>query len=747
MLAVLTLWSPPSQAWNPLRAAARGVRAIGRGVGGFLGAPVGGFVESATTPAMRNLEASGHRLLQDADGILARQLDRAGTVTGQVVAQTDKALAERLEQVDHSLEARILQVKTSADDSVDHAFGRLDHSLGRLDRMARLRIEQIDVLRKDTLAQLDAVVTRSLSEADQVLARRTEDLRQLVSASIQEADRAAAARIDQLDEVAGRRIGNIDVIATKQGLALEASLLRLAALIGMVALIGFVLWRLFVETGRAWGEAITRYPTRPRRMLGAVLLSAPRFLAQVALAGAGALLLYYLAGVLPHDALARAKRQIDEHRGAFDAAMRSYDFSGVRYHAAQLEILEPERAAVHRGTVRKAELLRAVFSRPSLLQSLDGIKELSSQVEEVEGMSPGDPDLLVVKAYILWQVGATRGDEYEAATLCADALEAGRNKSDRPGGFLLAPLARNYLRAFLHNPYQPPKQRAADAAPDPGLPRLRQVLERAGKAEGVELPQLEHVLEYDRLVAELDRRSSTAYLEMLSAHADYRVAIGKTKKGQAESADALAARNRRNASAETVVAAWRDFDEALQSSQWLADNPAALSAFTLDDAVLSHALYFTAKPAATDLAPRFFAEGKAGPAAPPLLRVEMAPLRVAWAQRYAGLVGKSGKDVLAYEEAQRFKDFERRASEFERVYVDFLVATRGGSAPPSADVAATGELAAVRAAAMGLYNDSKDGRVPEAVRLFQEIVRCCHASGATQNAITDALEARQLRFL
>ena len=728
----------PAEAWNPLKAAADGLAAAGHAIGRVLGAPAGGFVEAASTPTIHGLQDAGHHLIADADAALGHQLDHAGSVAGTLVARADQALADRLDQVDRSLEARIVQVKATADETVDRTFGRLDHSIGLLDGVARRRIAQIGKTGHDLIAQADASATKILARADEILARRTEDVRRLVSSSIQQADQAAAARIEQLDEVAGRRLGNLDVIATKQSLGLEGMLLRLAALVGMLAFIAFVLWRLFAELGRAWRSWDPEH-TRHRHVVHTARHGGPRFAIQAAFACAGAGLLYFMSGWLPRDAQRRADAQRTAHETAFAAALAAYDFTSVRYHEAQLEILAPDQSETFRGEAAKAELLRTVFTRPAQLESLGGIRDLVAEVDRVSTMvGPADPDLLVVKGYILWQVGSRRADEYEAATLCAKALEEAP-AGGHAGDFQLAALARSYLRAFLHDPYQPPAGSAG-----PGVDHLRQVLGPAGRE--VEVPAFQHVIEYDRLVAALDQASTAAYLDMLSAHVDLIVARSHLGKRAPDDEAARAARTRRTEAAGRVVDAWRTFDQALASSPWLADDPAALSAFTLDDAVLSRALFFTVRPEADDLAPEL---SDPGAKLDPVIRVEMAPLRVAWERRYAPLIGDAARDVLAYQEAQRFEAFERRDAAFERAYVAFEVAARGGPAPKAGDLTDAAVAAAVAAADLGLYRDAGAGRVPVAQAIFDELGR---AGGGAVPAearaqVTAAYEQRRLRFL
>jgi hypothetical protein len=114
---------------NPLKPIAAAAKRAGRAIGGV----AGGFVESAAAPTIRNAEASGRRLIVDVEGSLGRQIDHAGGVASKLVGEVDKSLGDKLEKVDRSLEARIVQVNVTADEIVDRAFGRLDQSIGRID--------------------------------------------------------------------------------------------------------------------------------------------------------------------------------------------------------------------------------------------------------------------------------------------------------------------------------------------------------------------------------------------------------------------------------------------------------------------------------------------------------------------------------------------------------------------------------------------------------------------------------------
>jgi hypothetical protein len=206
-----------------------------------------------------------------------------------------------------------------------------------------------------------------------------------------------------------------------------------------------------------------------------------------------------------------------------------------------------------------------------------------------------------------------------------------------------------------------------------------------------------------------------------------------------------AARDARTAAANKLIEAWASFDRALEASPSFASDAIVLSVFTLDDSVLSRARYYAAVPAANDLAPTL-----TGPAAPklltPALRARIAPLRVAWEQRYAPLLGSRERDIVSYEEARRFEAFEQRTYAFEAAYVGFFVAARTGATPARRlELAAA---AATQASGMSLYRDTPAGRVTEA----SSILAIAYAGGLPPPgevlaSIALNYRIRRLRFL
>lgn len=714
IVAICLLAMPASraEAWNPLKAVASALATAGRAIGGVLGAPAGGLIESITTPVIRSAEDTGHRLIADVDQALATNLDRAGVMAKDTVAQ-----------VDHTLEARILQVQATT----DHTIDRVDLLIGRLETDATQILDRAETAGHALIKQLDDTAAANLARVDQMLTTRINDLQLVVSSSIQQADDAARQRLEQADEIAGRRIGNIDVIATKQSLSLEGMLVRIAALIGLVGLIAFIAWRLFRELADAVAIAGQRGTTR-LRAIGWQSLT--RLLPQLALAAGGALLLNFLAGYLPRDSERRAGQQLEVQRAAFDVATGALDVTEARYRESQLEILAPSDLARYRGQLKKVTLLHSLFTQPGRLHTQQGLAGLVAEVADVEAaIGTTDPDVTIAKAYVLWQVGGTRDDEYEAAALCAAAL-----RSAAPS--LLAPLARNYIAAFVADPYTP-----RDAS-GPSIDELKQAIAVAPRAG--ETAQFDRVIELDRMIRDLDRASTAAYLEMLAAHAELRAALSHAGRGP-EPVAARAARAARTTAANHLIEAWAAFDRSLEAAPGLASDAIVLAVFTLDDAVLTHARYWAAVPSANGLAPSL-TDPAAAKALSQLLRARIAPLRVAWEKRYAPLLGPSAREIVSYQETTRFEGFEQRAAAFEAAYIEFLVAAHGGE--PAGRLLDLATTAATRASGMGLYRDTPDGRISEASRILTVLgAHGEQASSAVLATIAQNYQVRRLRLL
>jgi hypothetical protein len=664
-----------ARAWNPLKSAARSAAT--------------GAVEAIQPVLAATIDhtfASGHELVADVDRTLDRSVDHVQTLAGVVLTQADDKLAARVSQIDGTLEKRILQV--------EHAAGGV-------------------------VRELNEGIKKDLAQADEILASRIHQVDGVVHGALTQADAILAERIDQLDEVVGRRLGNVDVIATKQRLAIEQTLLRVAVLIGLVVFVVIVLVRLWRRYGEVTDHLADDQPAR--RWLITRALAASLGL-QVGAAAVAAGVLFVLYQRLPMGAALQAQELVAQHQRALEESLATFEFARVRFHASQLEVLMSEDGRTYRAMAAKGELMRDVLARPTLLSSASGISSVMERVQAVERLlgDRGDADLLVVKALVTWRVGQSRRDEHEAASLCARALRL------RPQGFALAPLARAYVQDFLNAPYfdaETPLGQDAESSDD-----LRAVL-TAVEVEDTGSP-LATTVALDELMRTLDRASSQAYVEMLQAHA------AALRAGGAAAGDE--ARRLRTAKARQVVAAWDAFDRAVEGVPGLAGTAAVLAVFRLNDAPYSRAKWFALQPDTADVAPLL---GSGDRRLPPELRVRLAPPRIAWSARYGSLLGRT-RDLLEFQESARWKRLERETQAFDRALVALLVAG------PGADQPQLSRRAALEAARLGLYVDGPSGgaRVPYAVVLVGDLDAArAAASGVARAELDGVADALALR--
>jgi len=670
------------------------------------------LASGAASAAVEKLEPALARTIADVDNRMTSQETHVGNIVGGLIGQTSTELGARLGQVDGILEKRILQVQLGVDQV-------LDHGLDKIDGVARARLAQIDSTLEKRIKQVDAVAAHTLAEADGVLKSRIAQLGQAADAAVDRADQALDARIQQLDEVAGRRLGNVDVIATKQRLGLEATITRLAWLIALIVFVVVLiraLWNEYLKyeatiagappgTARAW-----RYLT----VLGKPLLR------HAVVGGLVAIVLAVVPSRLPMAAAQDQQALTHQHYADLELAVQHLDWTRARFHASQLEFLEPDNAVHYQALAAKADLLRDVLSRPTALATPAGVKSLMDEVQALERLQGGrpDPDAQTVRAMILWQGGTSRTAEHQAATLAARALWA------TPRGFTLAPMARLLVNAYRHAP-------VASIDDDPTLDSV------GGLDAALEIPvavaagsPFEGATALFQLMQRLDDDSSQAFVDMVEAQ----VTVGAATGAQ----DRAAAREARNAAAERVVAAWKLFDDGLRSSPVLADNALVLSVFRLNDVMLTHALWFTTAPT-TDAWPKKLAALN-GPG-DKAKKLALAPARAVWARRYAALLQGPARELIELQEADRFEAMETDTLAFEAA-----MAALGGAPLPAAEVAAQKQenretkqkkrvpappatldarklAAANAAAALGLYQQKPDApvRTPLAVSLAGDV--------------------------
>jgi hypothetical protein len=585
---------------------------------------------------------------------------------------------------------------------------------------------------EDRLDQVDVLVASNLSRANSILERRTAQVNTLLEDRLAQADKVIEARIDQIDQTLAVRLGNVDVIATKQRLGFEQSLLRVAVLCGILVFVVYVLRTLWTEVSRVGPDV--QATTRPARLLAYARHLAPRLVLQLVAAGLAIGVLAVLYDRLPFGSGAQARDLAAMHERELSASLARFDFARARYHAAQLEILVPEDSGRYQVVGTKTDMLRDLVLRPGLLVTPDGQSQLVSRLKALEGQlgKRADPDLLTMKALLVWQTGDGKDDEHQAASLCARALRLA------PEGFPLAPLARHYIRMFLHAPYLAPgtpygrdRESLADLRTFAAMP-----------VAGESTFPLSPVLELDTEMARVDAAAGAAYLDMAAAQAQVEAALrrlrgvesGRTsgavvavarEPGADPSRELVEARARRGDAARRVVLAWRAFDRAIQRIVGLAGTSTVLAVFRLDDATFSRAAWFAAHPEANEPAP-LLSELK-----DPRDREALAPPRVGWERRYAGVLAADVHGVAAFQEAARFQAFERDCRDFERLRA------RYEADPQAPDARHLDELAA----RLGLYVETAGAlRAPFTAEPDE---RDC----SSDPALCRILARRSLRFL
>lgn len=693
--------------------------------------------------------------LADAEARATRLEDHAGVVAGGLIEQVNAKGQERLEQVNRILEARMLQAQVEAKDLTDHALS----GVGELVNNSLVTAKETA---KDLIKDLQATTSTALQKASDVLKDRIADVGREVNSAVEKADRTLAERIAQVDETVGRRLGNVDVIASKQRVAIEETAVRIAVLIGLVVFTVFVLRRLYGRYSKLIGEATglddkksggkhgSRSPDgRPAadrwgprggertlmlvRGLGIPLIGN----LIVAALGAGVLLVLY--DRLPLGARAEATELVRVHRDGFADSLKRFDFARARFHASQLEYLAPEDPVVHGALIAKAELLRDVFARPTLLGTDAGIAGLWKRLDEARrilGPQP-DPDMLVVEAMLLWQTGDSRRDELRAASLCARALRV------RPiaGGFALAPLARAYIETFVDAPYT--DDRVGLGRDSYTLDDLQAVLDYAPAVDPAH--PLAARIQILRLMRTVDGKSSTAYADTIQAHLEVLAAArGRNAKTQD------IARQKRTDAAKKVLDAWTTFDAALAAAPDLARDPSVLLVFRLNDAQYARAKWFVDNPSTESVAPFLVARAEAPAKVPRSAtakeRLQLAPPRLVWARRYQLVIDGPARSLFELQESNRFAALESAAYAFEQAMIDVETAQAAAHGAAAPDLARS--RAAQAAAALGLYvSDPKamSPRTPFAARLMPP--RLKERDAAEYMSLEQAMLGRGIRLL
>lgn len=634
---------------------------------------------------------------------------------------------ELVADVNTKLTQQTEHVRDIAEDLLGQGEGAVTRLLGRTDDILSKRILQVEQAGGKLVKQLDRTVANNLRLADRILQERSDQLGDIVSNSLTQADRVLEQRIDQMDQAVALRLGNVDVIATKQRLGLEQSILRIAVLLGVLVFVVLVLWTLWRELPNVQAE-LAKLDDRSglaRTWVYCKGFSWP-VLTRLAAAAAAVGVLFILYDRLPFGARTQAKELADMHRQQMTASLARFDFSRTRFHASQLEILVPEQSGYYQAMATKSDLMRDLLLRPASLATSQGRSSVVERIRDLERQLSGraDPDFLTLKALVIWQTGDSKQDEYEAASLGARALRLS------PGGFALAPLARHYVRSFLHAPYVAPdtpygrnSESPADLA----------VLAQSPIGDTATFP-LASLIDFDTMLAELDDETSSAYLAMVRAQAELgriaRAASPRRRRAGSSKEDGalVAARDKRNQAAADVVAAWDGFDAKLAANPGLINEDTLLAIFRLNDATYTRAAWYVKNRTTNAPAPLIATLKR------PEDRAALAPPRTGWESRYAAQISRQFRTLAAFQAANRFLAFEKDCADFERAYA-------AGLEQPEARTEA-----ARLAADLGLFEPGGTGKASAALGILG-IAPAISADLSATPEVAAALARRGLRFL
>jgi len=682
-VGLLSICCGSAHAWNPFDT----IKKLGQGVvdtvkgglnlaGSIVGAPIGGLVDSATAPTIDHAKSAGHELIADLDG---RMKDR--------ILQVDDVLKKGIGELDTSLQNRLIQ----ADDAM------------------RKRIDQFDGAMAGRIEQINVVLATSIDRVDDVLGKR----------------------LDELDALSEKRIGNLDVVTTKAAYTFEGALNRFVLSACLTILIAVILYSIYRQAGASLGEEKVRSWKTWR---AAILKTKWTWISQAALALMVVGVFYAIAVMIPGSPRAQAEALAQVHEKAFETSLEMLDLQRAQYYASQLVLLRPGDNKMRAWAI-KAELLRDLLNRPTLLQTEQGIGEHLVRIQQCEQLlgNSVDPDICVAKAIISWLLGSIRQLEFEAANFCAQAL------ADPNRQFALRPIAVNYLENYVHNPIpQDAIVKDAGSTSMSSFADLQKCLTDAKQSKSSKSSgsQLAYLADYDALVRDLDEKSTKAYIAMVDAHAAYMASKDPQKKAD------------RKTRAKEVTDAWEAFGKGLRGCPTLIGTTAPLAAFMLNDATLVRAKWYFKNDSDADLvedvAPTLVsAKGN---------RNDYTPFRVELSKTYDVIVPENARRLLETQEYKRYVDCESDAIEFEKRFIAFKKALVTANDPN--DIIAKGHALADSSAKNGFVDFADSNHPPYADNILVVMREGGRDRSESQdqkdkihNTVTTHLRVRTLKLL
>jgi hypothetical protein len=717
------------------------------------------LIDKLAAPTLNDVQTRVTTVVAQANTDIGSQIDHVGGVVTKagttLVGQVNTDLSGQLADANGIMTARIAQVESGADEAVSRAIGEVDVEQRKVFANANLTIKAIDGDAKQRLEQVDQILESRIDQADGV-----------VQGAIVKVDEDAKERITQVDEAATRQVGSVDVVASKQSLSLQIALLQVGALLGIIAFLVAAFRYVFEHAPEHSRRLKAQKLGDLSRRMWVAGASAGWVLVHLVIGVAAVGLLYLGTKIFPQSAEKQQTALIATHKRALVTSLEALDFTMVKYHATLLAIIDPDDQAKNIALERRADLIRTILTRPGLLATGAGRRQVLAAIDEVAlaeqvAFKPAEvpsPDLLTARCYVDWQTAQTRSDEIVAVKGCVAALTHDPASNDAPAKndprFVLRSLAVHYVDLF--------SQRPPASALDPSSTPFDAAAMRALVASNASsaTPLLGDATTYDKLVLTLDAASSSAFVAMLEAEADVRAAWATLSDRERATWTALAKRPAppesalesaapalhaalatRTKSALAMMHAWSDFDHALQASPDLVGSTLALAVFSLNDAPLAQGLWYQSQPNDPGAASAVAASSD------PRQRAMMAPIRVRWAARYLSALGSGVERVAANEEADRYLKKETATLAFSNALIDYRLARMPGAKDTSATtLGAKRDAAAIAAAAIGLYAQSSKGSALYASTLLAESSAAIAPSKEVVAGVAQASNLARLRL-
>lgn len=705
-----------------------GVGDLLEGGGELIGRPFGGLLGGLTGPTVQKFEDAGHRLIDDVDTRMAAR-----------VGQVDEIVSAGLQDADRMLEQRLIQVD-----------GIAVRRLSQLDSMAEARIGQVDKSLVGRINQLDSRAAARITQVDSVLESRIGQLDGILDDSLDRVDLILSERLDQFDEIAEARIGNVDAVAAKATLNLEQSGMRLVGATCLLVFFAASVWSIYKFVYLEWQSVPESVHGLRAKLQYWWQLKGVKYKLAGSVVGVAIAIAILQAGiwVMPSGSAEAMNALVETHETSYVSSLAALDFRRSTFHAGQLCVLDPSQTR-YRAYLQKASLMRDVFSRPNLRSTLSGLSDVSFRLDQVDSLmrqsGHSDPDLDVLKAFLIWESGPVRLQEYTAAVYARQAIDQMvLNASDTNTDLkqhTLSLLALNYLDNYMSNPLPDRVLQEAIIAKNKAASGDSKEIE----TEVVSLDQfktsrtagankfmtsdmnekfvgLSHILHFDRLSRDLFSSSMAEYTKMVAANAQL-LALADT----AEQDEVQRLTNIRATSAKAVVNAWVEFDSELSRQNLLAASSSSLVVFRLRDAMYSRAKWYTqlsdnrnaladeaqlsgippalsqsflpiAVPSGGDAAA--IAETEATNSRSIGRRLFLTPPRIVWAKRYMQSMAPLTRAAFAREFSNGFKVSESELIKFEEAMLAFSQASLVGS--NGKEVIKTGKEVVVLAARLGL---------------------------------------------